>query len=209
MELLLMGVERFNCLGVGGRIIPAWDSEPPPWFVSQGPYKLPAAIVYFDCGAEPCLLNTPPFGANMAFRREAFEKYGLFRTDLGPGVGSQIRGEDTEFCLRVMQAGERIAYAPDATVYHPVDPERMTKLYFLSWYFSYGRAQVRMANSSGDERRKVKVLWNRFREIVYYGRSSLVASDPPKRFWYLMNAFKTAGNLVESFDNKRTGKPSA
>jgi glycosyltransferase involved in cell wall biosynthesis len=109
LERLLIGIERYNCLGVGGRIVPAWDSEPPSWFVSQGPYKMPAAIVYFDCGTEPNLLDTPPFGANMAFRRDAFEKYGLFRTDLGPGVGSQIRGEDTEFCLRLMQAGERIA----------------------------------------------------------------------------------------------------
>jgi hypothetical protein len=39
----------------------------------------------------------PPFGPNMAFRREIFEKYGGFRTDLSPQPGNEIRSQDSEF----------------------------------------------------------------------------------------------------------------
>ena len=53
----------------------------------------------------------------MAFRRAAFERYGGFRSDLGAGSDGAL-GEDTEFGTRLLRAGERLAYAPDAVVYH-------------------------------------------------------------------------------------------
>ena len=41
-------------------------------------------------GMEAKQLAEPPIGTNMAFRKEIFEKYGGFRTDLGPSPGTQI-----------------------------------------------------------------------------------------------------------------------
>ena len=36
------------------------------------------------------LLDRPPIGANMAFRKEMFEKYGGFREDLGPRLAVEL-----------------------------------------------------------------------------------------------------------------------
>ena len=91
--------------GAGGRIVPRWDTAPPPWLPRGDRYCL-APLVSFDLGMEAGPISEPPFGTNMAFRKEMFEKHGGFRTDLGPRPGSQIRGEDTEFGRRLLDAGE-------------------------------------------------------------------------------------------------------
>ena len=78
----------------------------------------------------------------MAFRKEAFEKYGGFRPDLGPRPGSEIRREDIEFANRLLAGGERLRYEPGAVVRHPVAECRMKKGFVLRWWFWYGRSEV-------------------------------------------------------------------
>ncbi len=97
--------------GTGGRIIPDWTSSPPRWMPVNIPHAL-APLAAFDLGPEAHQLSESPFGTNMAFRREVFEKYGGFRTDLGPAPGTMVRSEDTEFGNRLLAAGERLRYEP-------------------------------------------------------------------------------------------------
>ena len=70
--------------GAGGRILPQWPCAPPSWLPEKEWYGM-APLVMFDLGLEAGPLTDPPFGTNMAFHRRMFEKYGIFRTDLGPG----------------------------------------------------------------------------------------------------------------------------
>jgi SAM-dependent methyltransferase len=55
-------------------------------------------------------------GANMAFRREAFSRIGLFDERLGAGASGC--SEDSEFWYRMLAAGMSIAYEPRAVVWH-------------------------------------------------------------------------------------------
>jgi glucosyl-dolichyl phosphate glucuronosyltransferase len=130
-------------VGAGGRILPEPGFMPPPWLPMAGPRNMGGVLAFFDRGDEPCKLDSPPFGTNMCFRREMFERYGGFRTDLGPRPGSEIRNEDTEFGRRLISAGECLQYEPSAVVYHPVPTGRLRKDYFLTWWFDDGRARVR------------------------------------------------------------------
>src|SRR5581483_1450548 len=136
--------ERTGGLGVGGKIVPVWPFPKPDWLTEQGPYRLMNVIVGFDLGAAPRDLDRPPFGANMSFARRAFERYGVFRTDLGRVGASLICNEDTEFGARLLRAGEKLFYEPRALVYHPVERRRAEKRYFQSWYFNYGRVSMRL-----------------------------------------------------------------
>ena len=99
----------------------------------------------FDLGDKAGELHEAPYGTNMAFHKRMFEKYGLFRTDLGPSPNREIPrpNEDTEFGRRLIAAGERLYYEPSAVVHHPVPQERLTKRIFLAWWFDYGRARTR------------------------------------------------------------------
>lgn len=55
-------------------------------------------------------------GANMAFRRSAFDQLGLFDTRLGAGASGC--SEDSEFWYRILAAGGECRYEPTAVVYH-------------------------------------------------------------------------------------------
>ena len=95
----------------------------PPWV---DPDEL-LFCTHYDPGTTPHYTDTL-IGANMAFRRRAFEKYGLFDPRLGPGASGS--GEDTEFCMRLIDAGEKIYYQPEALIYHEYDEERFTWEYW-------------------------------------------------------------------------------
>jgi len=135
---------RFDCLAMGGRIVPLWQVARPKWFYEGKPYSLSGAIVEYDLGPETRETSVVPFGANMAFRRQAFLRYGNFRPDLGRTKGSLMVGEDTEMFRRLLRGNEKIVYNAQAMVYHPVIKERMRKEYFERWYFNYGKAEARM-----------------------------------------------------------------
>jgi glycosyltransferase involved in cell wall biosynthesis len=150
LQNLTASLQNHTWVGAGGRICPPESVSLPPWIALEGDHSTAGILALFDRGSSPRELSDPPYGTNMAFRREMFEKYGVFRTDLGPCPGSEIRGEDTEFCLRLMKAGEKLLYEPSAVVYHDVPESRLRKQYFLTWYFDYGRAFIRMKGLASD-----------------------------------------------------------
>ena len=109
-----------DVIGVTGPIMPLWEDENLKWLPEE---------FYWIVSCTPAS-STQPFevrnawGNNMSFRREAFEKGGLFLTEMGAkGGGSsgkhELTCEDTEFSIRAKRAsGKRIICAPDAVVYH-------------------------------------------------------------------------------------------
>ena len=75
--------DQFGCAAIAGRVVPVWPGPKPAWFAESGPFSTPKAIVSFDHGDDVLPITRDLCGANMAFRRFVFDKYGLFRTDLG------------------------------------------------------------------------------------------------------------------------------
>lgn len=195
--------------GTGGRILPARSFSPPRWLTLEGPYEMGTVLALFDMGPEVRQLDQPPFGTNMAFRREMFEKYGDFRTDLGPSPGSEIREEDTEFGRRLMAAGERLRYEPSALVYHGVPEQRLKKAYFKAFWFDHGRASVREQGPRsailGIRREYFSIVKMTFLLVAWTPRW-LLAFAPPKRFYYKLWLWMTAGVIVEFFRQVRAPK---
>lgn len=138
--------EHPDCAYVGGRILPRWSQEPPPWLTTA--HWSPLALQ--DYGDRPievgaawpvCLV-----GANLAFRREVFDRVGWFAPRLGrikDGIGST---EDHDMQLRIWQAGLHGIYAPDVLMAADVPPDRMTRAYHDRWHRGHGRhcAQMRL-----------------------------------------------------------------
>jgi hypothetical protein len=98
-------------LAQGGPVFLEWFCSPPRWLSLEGRYAL-APLAGFNPGAEAAELTEPPFGTNMAFRRTMFDKYGSFRTDLGPSPDGGIPNEDTEFGLRLIAGGSDCDMSP-------------------------------------------------------------------------------------------------
>jgi glucosyl-dolichyl phosphate glucuronosyltransferase len=187
--------------GTGGRVYLPRDFSPPSWLALEGTHSLLSILALFDLGPEARPLSKPPIGNNMAYRKEVFAKYGVFRTDLGPTPGSEIRYEDTEFGSRVMKGGERILYVPSAVVRHAVEERRLKKDYFLAYHYDYGRALIReKGNRSpvGIIPRSLISFSNLLLNILPSKLWSwLRESDPQKRFFHKCHVWTTAGKMAE------------
>lgn len=192
--------------GTGGRTLLAQAFSPPRWMKLEEPYNMGGVLAgMFDLGEQPCELDRAPYGSNMAFRKEMFEKYGLFRTDLGPSPNRDIprANEDTEFGRRLMAGGERLHYVPSAVVYHPVLKERIEKSYFLAWYFDCGRAMVHEW-PQGPDVLGISRRWFTFFKLIgtsFPTRVLLwtVTLNPHQRFFRKCWLWRTAGQIVEIY----------
>jgi glycosyltransferase involved in cell wall biosynthesis len=195
--------QRPDCAAVGGKIVPVWTCAKPSWLVQDGPYQLMKVIVSFDLGEATCPLKSPPFGANMAYRKGMFEKYGVFRPDLGRSGSSLMGCEETEFSKRLLDAGESLFYEPRAIVYHPVEPRRLTKRYFQSWYFNYGIARVKLKGTPGPETRGARrgLVTTALKNVVKW----IITMESRRRFFHKLQVYLTAGELLESYRAARQG----
>ncbi|MGH9468886.1 MAG: glycosyltransferase [Terriglobia bacterium] len=189
---LKQALDGWGCIGVGGKIIPVWSHAAPPWLQMDGQQ----AVGHFDIGEKPREINFA-HGANGAFKRESFEKYGLFQVETGPDGKARGGYEDDEFGARLNRHGEKIMYAPAAVVYHPVEPEKLNKAYFRKWFYDTGRA----------------MMWARIwppETVLYFGIprflfGALVQNsvkwpftlDEKRRFRRECQAWRAAGGILE------------
>jgi glucosyl-dolichyl phosphate glucuronosyltransferase len=185
--------------GSGGRIIPVWTRPLPSWLSTDDPHTM-APFVAFDMGPEAGPLALPPYGANMAFRREAFEKYGGFRTDLGPRPGSEIRGEDTEFAQRLLAGGERLRYEPSAVVHHPAPEGRMKKGFVLKWSFWKGYSEVVGSGPPSDARWRLGgVPLYLLRRLLRWTLQCMISIKAPRRFACRRNVSHISGAILACY----------
>ena len=212
LQSLTAALQQGEWAGAGGRILLDRDFSPPRWLALDGPYNMGGMLAGFDLGDKAGELQEAPYGTNMAFHKRMFEKYGLFRTDLGPSPNREIPrpNEDTEFGRRLMAAGERLYYEPSAVVHHPVPQDRLTREYFLAWWFDYGRATSR-------ERWKRTPVWGIPRYCLSIPR--MIAThlsvrvlrwmwtlDPQRRFFRKGVAWMAAGQIAEIYRIARDDK---
>jgi glycosyltransferase involved in cell wall biosynthesis len=140
---------------IGGKILPYWvgskkpvwldevflqpseiDQSKPNWFkiFFEGPlgildYGQKSFVIDYNQQKQGIRLF---YGANMAFRKEVFKKFGTYRLD-------KRLTQDTEICIRLLKGGVKGLYAPDVKVYHKIKTNRITPGYYYRWYFLRGQ----------------------------------------------------------------------
>jgi glycosyltransferase involved in cell wall biosynthesis len=187
--------DEYDCSAVAGKVVAQWNHRKPDWLEMEGQL----AIVHFDFGDQLKEIRVPPLGANSAFRREIFERYGMFRLDLGVnGSRHTITCDDTEFGERLIRGGERIVYCPSAIIFHPVDPARTTRKYLLSWYYYNGVSLTRTVGLPKDVVSWFGIPRWLYRELLTNLAEWMLASRRKDRFRHKLRTFRTAGSMVES-----------
>jgi glycosyltransferase involved in cell wall biosynthesis len=208
LENLTAPFEDSKWSGTAGQIRLGGHFSPPSWLPISGAFNLGGSIVQFDEGKEQAELKRAPFGANMAFRKSMFTKYGDFRTDLGRKGKSLIGNEDTELGERLLAAGEHLCYVPTAIVNHPVLPERLTKRYFRAYWFSYGRSVARQA---GTRLPLWKIPWHYLRQFKRKLHWMHVVDrhwvkNPHGRFFCETLICQMAGEMLETYQKSKGHK---
>lgn len=196
--------ERFDCIGMGGRVLVIGTEHLPKWINLNTPYKIAGVMVRHDKGDDFIKYNPQmimPITANLAIKKVAFEKYGYFKAELGKGLDTSIvAGEDTELCQRLLKHGETLIYSPEAIVYHPVTQNRVSKRYCRKFYFWLGRGMAQRADPPTNVFRILNVPKHVFRELVvnairYLG--SLVALEFSKLFYYELHLILVMGKIFQ------------
>ena len=123
-ELLDIYRQFPDAWGVGGKSIAKADEPLPAWFKG----KMLRFLGGHDGGAQIRKLTgrTSLQGANMSFRRAAFELVGNFSVGLGRTGNKQFSHEDVEFCFRLRRAGKELYYTPKALVRHHFPQQRLS-----------------------------------------------------------------------------------
>lgn len=109
---ILDGYDNPSILCVGGSVVIKEGAIYPRWFSDFfSRFIVPPAFP-----KKSCVVKSPFYlvGANMSFKKECFEKYGLFDVNLGRKKNSLLSGEEIEYMLRI--PAEKIWYAENAKI---------------------------------------------------------------------------------------------
>ncbi len=151
LSTLIPAYKNPDVMGAGGFIRPAWVEKKPEWFPEEFNWVV-------GCTYKGVPEKTGPvrnmIGCNMSFRRDAFEKVGGFRANMGRIGTIPLGCEETEFCIRLKQhwpSGSFI-YEPQAKVDHRVPAMRARFSYFVARCYAEGlsKALVSQFVGTGD-----------------------------------------------------------
>src|SRR5690349_15503593 len=152
LERAADGLRRYGCDFVGGRVLPLWGAPKPEWLAEANALHT-KVIALLDHGNTPREFGRGgiswPLGVNVAYRREVFERVGLFDSRLGRKAGTLRNQAQREWHLRARAAGARGFYVPEMVVHHLVPAERLQKRYFRRWLYWHGISRALLFQYSG------------------------------------------------------------
>ena len=146
VENLVNIYEELDAMAVGGKILPIWLTRRPDYLPEELDWLVGAT--YEGFGEEEVAEVRNTFGSNMSFKKEVFEKIGLFNERFGVARSriSCMQGEEAEFTVRMKnKLGKGIIYNPEAIVYHKIPPSRTKPRILLrrAFYQGYSKALLR------------------------------------------------------------------
>jgi GT2 family glycosyltransferase len=166
---------------VQGKVLAGLDPEGQPADMARlKEYNIPLV----DHGEASCEVRGFT-GTNISFKREVFEKAGLFDTRLGPGASGF--SEDTEYSRRVRENGFKIGYAPKAIIYHELNPERYGSSYNQIVQYRKGISRSIYRNDSLVFRVLPDLIGNCIRYLAYTATGRR------------QKAYKTRGRIAKNY----------
>jgi glycosyltransferase involved in cell wall biosynthesis len=115
---------------LGGPLRPIFRSEPPKWWSEK------------DLGYFVGVGNSETeriYGANMVFKKEVFQKIGVFNPNLGRQKGKLLGFEDMNLISKAKKSF-RVLFLPNAVVFHRVAPQRLNLKYIVRWSYNQGKS---------------------------------------------------------------------
>lgn len=143
----------------GGKVVPAFDKKRPRWLPEEIDWIV--GCTYKGLPERKAEVRNP-IGANMIFRREAFEVAGKFKAEIGRYGKKLLGSEEAELCLRLkkLKPNVKIIYDPSAVVYHRV-PDSRTKIGYAlrrAYYEGFSKAILSKEYKLETERSYLKFL---------------------------------------------------
>jgi glycosyltransferase involved in cell wall biosynthesis len=164
-----------QALVLGGRVDKTFQGgfPPPAWF--DPPYvRHFFGVNYRERGREESILRIrPPLyltGANIAYARRLFDRFGGFDPRLGRDAGTLRAGEETHFNLILDQYDIPIYYTAEAAVDHIIESYRVTKRHIrrkAAWSGVSDALAVAMAFGQDEVRARARHHWTEIRGLAW------------------------------------------
>lgn len=133
--------EKYPEVGAcGGPIVPVYEVEKPKW-LSHYTEQLIGGALYRGDELEPFRNGKYPGGGNSAFRKEIFDKYGLFNVELGRKGTGLIGAEEKDLYDRLTRGDEAFYYLPQMGIYHYIPEKKLTEAHFRELTYSIGKSE--------------------------------------------------------------------
>lgn len=134
----------------GGRIRVLFEEDfRPPWLSDEllgflGELNRADAIVPLtDRG-------TSFYGGNFGFRRVLAGQVGGFDAMLGRKGGDNTGGEEVDFYRRLLAAGCKVWWTPEAVIHHRIQAEKLNRGYFRDLHYRQGRMEAIRERGAGS-----------------------------------------------------------
>lgn len=128
----------------GGPIVPVYPAGRPAW-MSCFTERPIANTMYLGDRVREFPEGHIPGGGNMAIRRSAVKRYGVFDISLGRVGTSLTGGEESDLFERLRLAEAKYYYTPKAVMYHIIPAEKLSRGYFSRLSYNIGVSQLRRA----------------------------------------------------------------
>jgi glycosyltransferase involved in cell wall biosynthesis len=205
MDRLVAALEETGADFAAGRILPRWEAAPPAWLspALYGVLAIPDnGVTRLAIAADANQIM--PIGANMALRRSVIDRIGGLRVDLGKLDRTLRTGEDHEFFLRMLHAGFRGVYEPDALVRHWVPRERLERGYFRRWLHQNGRDVARLETAYTPAVARLlgvpRYLWRQAATDAAASAAAALALDDRRWFAAMLRLVWFGGYLRETWN---------
>lgn len=185
----------------GCRILRKWECEAPEWYSEE----VSGPVIMQDFGPDRLKMGQNGMyliSAGLAFRKEVFDRIGLFRGDLGRKGNSLIGGEDKELFDRVAASGGIIYYEPAAIIHHRVEESRLTRDYMRRWFYAIGQTAGHQLVRESHHCFTVAPLWawgDFFAALFRRFKSRLPGKSQAEKFASEVHVLYTAAYLRECF----------
>ena len=181
-------------MAAGGPIQPMYEEgDEPDWMTPYTRALLTAWMNYGDKVRE-YPKGRYPGGGNAAYRKEVFDKVGLFNTALGRKGGNLMGSEEKDIFAKMHQLGMQVLYLPSPVLHHSIPSYKLEEDYFnrLTTQMGISERQRTLAISKAEYSKRL------FLEAIKWGGTIVL--------WlrYLMVGQKSKGDKLVSFRTKVT-----
>jgi glucosyl-dolichyl phosphate glucuronosyltransferase len=163
---------------VGGLIRPLWELPKPDWVQPT----MENLFTILDGGDQPRWFrpNEFPWGANVAYQRDALLKIGGFQEKLGRRGKILLSGEEHLLNVTLQNQGGGFYYHPEAAVDHWIPKERIDPNWLVRRNFWQGRSVASIEHMLGKSRTRQQIssLWRLLLTLL--------------NTWKLINPFQSA-----------------
>lgn len=139
-------------MAAGGPIEPYYEQgEEPKWMTPYTRALLTAWMNYGDKVRE-YPKGRYPGGGNAAYRKEVFDRVGLFNTSLGRKGGNLMGSEEKDIFAKMHALGMQVLYLPSPVLHHSIPPYKLEEEYFnrLTLQMGQSERQRTLALSRGE-----------------------------------------------------------